>query len=189
MSMTEQPDFAPDFSEADEWGIDERSGKPGFPNTCWPPAWPGRDRPGATDGSVARPGMVGEYIARHVNGTYTAAPQQQTVSAIVLPPGDWDIQASCHITQTPGSGGGQLDMTGAGFALNPIPAGMTDAMAGLAVPEVAPVPGFANAVMMSPRVQGTFAQPTLLAFQLNTNAGGSATAGTFDFFTTARRMR
>lgn len=174
MSMMEQ-DFAQDL---DEWEGGEHGCRPP-PHTCYPPAWPGRDRPGATDGQPARPGMVGEFVSRSTSSTYAAGTQTQVVSALVLPAGDWDIQISLLISAATSA----VSVTEAGIRLDPIPAGMTDPLwTPMVGSEVA-----TDVLLASSRAQGLFAVPTLLSVNVQTTSptGG----GNWTLTATARRMR
>lgn len=149
---------------------------------------------GDVTGKPAAQGQVGEFVTNTVNGNFTTAQQTQSVSAIILQPGDWDVQASCTFS---GPTGTPLNLTGALFMLVPPPTGasspmytinpatVTAAAAGTAVP--ADANGWAQ--LVSPRAQIVTSVPALLAFQLTTNLTAAGSAGTFAFTTTARRTR
>lgn|SRR5215475_9357036 len=141
---------------------------------------------GVVNGSLAKSGMVGEVITASVTGAFTAAAQNQAISAAVLTPGDWQVACTCRVLATQGSTDG---FTGASFQLNPLP------------PSVAPIEasfyGKENAfdlLLSSPSSVVNVTTPTLMAFQLFTNqqiweASATGDAGSFTFTIMARRMR
>lgn len=148
---------------------------------------------GDTSGTAALPGDVGEFISGLVNGAFTAGLQTQSVSGLILQPGDWDVQASATFNA---AAGGTLTLAGALFVLNPVPAGASNlytvndaTITGLAAGTVPTADANGWAQLVSPRTRIVTATPQLLAFSLSTNIGGAGAAGTFSFLTTARRMR
>src|SRR5215475_12185492 len=59
---------------------------------------------GDVTGKPAAAGQVGEFVTNTVTGAFTTALQTQSVSALILQPGDWDVQANClfaGVTGTP----------------------------------------------------------------------------------------
>jgi hypothetical protein len=99
---------------------------------------------------------------------------------IVLPPGDWDVEAYL-IIPTP-----NLTLDSAAFNLSPQPPGFSDAMATFVGMAGTQTPEF-NAIVVSPRVQALVTVPTLMPFTVelfNTNMAGTGT-----LTVTARRMR
>lgn len=132
---------------------------------------------GVTNGADAQPGQVGEWIDYGLAVSYTAATQSQPVTMGTLPPGDWDIWASCNLE--PGN-------TGGSFILNPIPAGFT--AIGLQTIGAAAVTG-QNISVVSAVERALTSVPSLINFTLTTNMGGSGSAGAAGIYFTARRRR
>jgi len=149
---------------------------------------------GVTDGKPAAQGDVGEFVQNSVTGAFTAAFQSQSVNAIILQPGDWDVSANILFA---GAAGAVLAMTGALAYLSPLPSGVSGNMyvinphsqtaPALATNPIADTNGWFD--LEIPRAQVNVSVPTLLAFQLQTNLTAAASAGIFTFTTTARRMR
>lgn len=132
---------------------------------------------GVTNGADAQPGQVGEWIDYGLAVSYTAATQSQPVTMGTLPPGDWDIWASCNLE--PGN-------TGGSFILNPVPAGFT--ALGLQTIGAAAVTG-QNISVVSAVERALTSVPSLINFTLTTNMGGSGSAGAAGIYFTARRRR
>jgi hypothetical protein len=148
---------------------------------------------GDVTGKPAQPGQVGEFVSNAVAGSFTAALQTQTISAIILQPGDWEVQAEVLFANA----AAPLAITGALLLLNPVPTGLASNMFTIdARPQTSPalgtvVPADANGwfQLISPEVQAVVSVPTLLAFSVTTNLNGTGTSGTFNFITRARRAR
>jgi hypothetical protein len=134
---------------------------------------------GITDGSQAIAGNIGEVAHSVVAGTFpVTANNVQTISAIVLSPGDWDVSATCDMQGAA--------TTGSDFALTPVPTGVLDQLSAVAAVST----GVEDTSLHSGVTQANIKVPTLLAFQLTTNiTGAGAAAGTFNFTTFARRRR
>lgn len=141
---------------------------------------------GVTDGSIARPGEVGEYLYAVSTITITAAQSgiSQFVAPLVVPPGDW----TCTLVA-----GAQFLMTGFNASLDPIPAGVRNA----SFVEIDMAPGNLNAYAGQRSFALMNAQPILIT--VNVHAQG-VTASSFDSNNTpgqisavievdARRMR
>jgi hypothetical protein len=149
---------------------------------------------GDISGKPAQPGQVGEYVSNSVTGNFTTGLQTQSVSAIILQPGDWEVEAECLFL---GPTGTPLNLNGAMFVLGPPPSGASSNMYTVdAHPLTAPAAGAVPtaditgwAQLISPRAQIVSAVPTLVAFNLTTNLQSAGTAGTFNFTTTALRVR
>jgi hypothetical protein len=140
---------------------------------------------GVVDGNAAKVGNVGEVLTSSNTGTFTSDTQTQSISALVVPPGDWDVTATCDLAATTGSTNG---ITGGEFALAPIPTGIK--------PMTASFYGMNNVAevqMASQPTQVNLSNPTLLAFTLKTNdtsySSATSDAGTYTFTMYARRMR
>jgi hypothetical protein len=153
--------------------------------------------PGNTTGKPAAAGFVGEYLRNTVAGTFLAPYQIQSVAALIVSAGDWDVQAEVNFG---GVAGAAMVLTGALMYMPTVAPGVSgDAFVadprtanGLAAGTVTPADTNGWASLVGPRFQACVSAPTLIAFQLATNLGagtGTATAGTFNFITTARRMR
>jgi hypothetical protein len=136
---------------------------------------------GIIDGSTARPGDVGELVANVVSGSFPASSMQQVVSALVLQPGDWQVEASCLLSAA-GAG-----IFGGDFFLTPLPTGVNNNMRGVNYSTTLNT----QVQMNAPTAQVNVTVPTLLAFRLETNTTQAvgASGGTFQFSCSARRMR
>lgn len=149
---------------------------------------------GDVTGKVALAGQVGEFLTNTISGTFLAAFQIQSVAAIIVSPGDWDVSAEVTFN---GVAPAALNLTGAAVFLNPAPQGIVGpayavdprTATGLTPGTVATADTNGWASLVVPRFQACVASPTLLAFQLETNLTAAGAAGTFNFITTARRMR
>src|SRR5215475_3467064 len=134
---------------------------------------------GDVTGKPAATGQVGEYVTNTVTGSFTAATQTQSVSAIILQPGDWDVEAAVTFNGVVGT---PLNMTGAAFILNPPPAGassnmytvdaLTHTAAAAGTSAIADANGWAQ--LISARAQILSSVPALLAFNLTTNLTATA---------------
>lgn len=148
---------------------------------------------GVTDGSDVKPGQVGEFLVNELYDPNWSVPAGQTVNktitALTVPPGDWDVMAQFNIW-------GML-VSGAWMILRPIPAGMTTST----VPGDATSPldayletSSGNALTQF-SVSGTRARlnnsvSTPLSFQLGMfNTTATAVTGNTTFWITARRVR
>jgi hypothetical protein len=133
---------------------------------------------GVTDGSTAQTGMIGEVVHNTSNGTFGAGQTQNVVSALVLPPGDWDVQGCCTMTADAPA------ITSAQFHLSPVPAGMHSTMTtGMANDSVSTM---TNLQLTSMTTTASVSVPTLLVYMLTT---ATTTDGTWQFQARARRMR
>jgi len=141
---------------------------------------------GVTNGSAAQPGQVGEFVQWSGTGTIPVTQgASQSLSTLVLQPGDWDMESSAIIMG---------DFTTFGYYLNPIPPGAsgngeTVTSMGISVPSPPAIPSGWESVT-APRIEINITAPTLLVFTINTNFSGATTAaGSFNFNLTCRRMR
>jgi hypothetical protein len=139
---------------------------------------------GVVHGKAAHQGNVGEVLTGQTTGTFTAAMQTQTVSPLVIPPGDFDVTVSCDFEVPTTSTHGIL---GAEFTLAPQPPNTAISTAFYSVS------GSFERTLEAPVTQVNVSVPTLLAFTLKTNdtkfSTATADAGTFTFNVYARRMR
>lgn len=123
---------------------DEFSEHPGHPGWAWDgtrwhctrppgpggPCPPEPDRPingpivGVTDGRPAKPGMVGEFLRRDLVITLVQPTLTYQISALVLPPGDWNVWAWAEF---------DIVMRGALFHMDPGQVGFTGGMTGRAM--------------------------------------------------------
>lgn len=137
---------------------------------------------GAVDGKPAQPGMVGEFISQTTTVPVAAGNNLYNVSSIIMPPGDWDIQAQAVF---------HFALQGAWFVLSPVPPGISDPanqMQGWSVTGQIGDPEVSYGLqVLSARTQGLFTVPTLLPFAVTVSQASAA--GNFDFLVTARRMR
>lgn len=138
---------------------------------------------GITDGSNAKPGEVGEYIKGAATVHYAAYPTVtvQTVSVLVVPPGDWNLWG--YMTLSTGVGG-------ANFATTTPPAGMDDWITALAIESA--VAGSVDYIFLpSNTVRGLFTVPSLIATQVTVWQTTNATlpAGVATVKIMGRRMR
>lgn len=152
------------------------------------PNAPGQVRPfpllGVTDGSDAATGIVGEFIRGTGTMTYAAYPQMTValVSALVVPPGDWDLTASMAVSSLIG---------GATMGLSPVPAGMSSGMTG-AIGFISTIGQTETlSVIIAQGGRGSFSVPTLLTFSVAINQANdnSLPAGGATVIVEARRMR
>jgi hypothetical protein len=133
---------------------------------------------GVTDGSNALPGDVGEWINYTQNFNYTVASQTQSLTLGVLPPGDWNCNASAQAFSA---------VTALQVFLQPQPAGFSNPMwaytiTGTAQPEWV--------VVTTPVARASITAATAVQFSIITNnagAGPQAGNGTMTF--SARRAR
>jgi hypothetical protein len=132
---------------------------------------------GVVDGSVAAPGMVGEYINAITAGILppSTATQTFTTTPLVLPPGDWDIQAYLEVNQL--ADGAQLQMV-------PVP-GIYPVRALSSIGT--PFPEQDGIILISNRAQAAIGAPAQLTFSVNVS--GLQVQANWDFTVTARRMR
>jgi hypothetical protein len=102
----------------------------------------------------------------------------QTILAqpLVLPPGDWDCEATLSTTN---------GWDAAFFALSPSPPGLSNTMAGY-LGVFTPTPE-TQAIVVSQRAQALVTVPTLLAFTISIAVTNSTGIGYLNV--TARRMR
>lgn len=143
---------------------------------------------GVTDGSDAAPGMVGEFNEYEADVQFAAYPANtQVVASLgVVQPGDWDM------TVTGGPQGGNLRALD--FFLSPKPLGMSNEMRGVLFVTTVPgnmFTGIQDSVVMGQFARGSFAVPTLLAFNVTMDNSGDPTsvASVVRLVLTARRMR
>jgi hypothetical protein len=150
-----------------------------------PPCPPFPPRPingpiaGITNGAAARPGEVGEFVmgVATINIPVNAAQQTILVQPLVIPPGDWDVQA-------------YMEPTGLFDAIilsgTPTPAGFSDSLQAFMGAFNDPSITF-NTMLTTQRVQALLTIPTLVPFNViiyNVPAAQTATVTV-----TARRMR
>lgn len=140
---------------------------------------------GVIDGVAAKPGEVGEVQFTRVNGTYPPTFNfTQTISAAVLPPGDWDVQIFIQLVGS--------FTTGAWMILSPLPLGVLSDMR-VVIGGIDPGEGveFSGSSLLGPVTQANVVVPTLLALQLTTNWIGDSgqPPGNFGCQTFARRTR
>jgi hypothetical protein len=144
---------------------------------------------GVVDGSNATAGQVGEYFVGNSTGSFaTTANQTQTLSPLVLSPGDWDVQGCLWVDEP---------VNGIYFYLNPVPTGIATYPIGSNT--ATPLVGTTGSITAVPseglwvhtsRAQASLSVPTLLPFTLITNTQSAGTAaGSFTLFLSARRMR
>lgn len=142
---------------------------------------------GVVNGTNAKQGMVGEVVTTSLDGTFTAAPQSQALSSVVLQPGDWDVSLKCSLLAPAGS---TIGNTGGSIELSPLPAGVKPMKAEFYTAGTNKV---MSVGMSAEPTQVNITTPTLLAFMLKTNQTGYATGdeagGTFTVQVYARRMR
>jgi hypothetical protein len=138
---------------------------------------------GVTDGSDAKPGMIGEYVTGAGSLNYAANPAVTTgtVSPLVLSPGDWNITTWLYMTSPYGE---------AAFWLDPRPVGNSNLLRG-AVAGVTAISSVNTSVVVGQTGRGSYTVPTLLAFSVTIDQSTSAalTAGTASVVVEARRMR
>jgi len=155
------------------------------PPPCPPPCPPFPPRPiqgpiaGVTTGAAARPGEVGEFLVGSAVVNIVVNPLTQTILAqpLVIPPGDWDIEAAF---------GSSVSWDALSFMLRPQPPGVTGNLQGF-FGVFSPQPTLIDAVVISPRQQALVSIPTLLPFTIsvfNTTVAGQGT-----LVVSARRMR
>jgi hypothetical protein len=137
---------------------------------------------GVINGSDAAAGIIGEYLILTGSMPYAANPATttQTVSAGVLPPGDWDLTCTGEYSTEIGV---------ASFHLSPEPTGFSNAMWGT-IGEYATAPSAGYFVIVGQSARASLSVPTLLAFSVTvaqTVAG--LPAGTATVVVEARRAR
>jgi hypothetical protein len=136
---------------------------------------------GVTNGSQAQPGQVGEYLEFDASLSYLAGNNSQAVSTMVLPPGDWDVQASVLMLNNANS------ILGVQFVLQPIPPGVVGVYASsMVLNAAASAAEFDTMSVTTPVQRANVTVPTLLVYQLGTYASAS---GAIAFLVRARRMR
>jgi hypothetical protein len=136
---------------------------------------------GVTDGSVAKPGMIGEVMSFTQKVPFTTAiGQTQSLSVGVLSPGDWNCQGWLA-TDT--------EVTGALFYINPVPVGFP-VQAGYAN-VILGGPGIGNQLSLTaPVLAASISVPTLIAYTVVTNpVAVGANPGNVTVILTARRAR
>ncbi len=131
---------------------------------------------GVTNGEPAQPGQVGEFVLMDATTSIPVAQTTQSVTLGVLQPGDWDVWLDNTFAGA--------DIHDAQCSLVPQPAGFTTSL-----PTV-----FATSTgweaMISSTCQALISVPTLIAFQITSNAGGAGSGvGTLNMHFMARRMR
>lgn len=141
---------------------------------------------GVTDGSDAGPGEVGEFITAQGSMSYAPYPTDtaNSISLIVVQPGDWDFTISASFSTLIG---------GAVFELRPWPViGMSNQMVGY-MSSVGDVPGIDfGTLIIGQSARGSFSVPTLLAFYCQVYMSGDSnltTGGTMDLRIEGRRRR
>jgi hypothetical protein len=138
---------------------------------------------GVTDGSNALPGNIGEFVTGTATMSYAAYPAVTTtnVAALVVPPGDWDIQSYGLASTVVG---------GISYDLAPLPAGMSNDLRAW-IGAIAAVVTENPALAISTPARGSFTVPTLLAFAftVNQSTDNVLTAGSANLVVNARRMR
>jgi hypothetical protein len=142
---------------------------------------------GITDGSLAKPGYVGEYVQMVV-----AVPipvtwnYNQSVSMGTLQPGDWTVQATLSVGTLVG---------GTSYSLSPVPAGVSNNMAcQIGCWVTTAEAGMMTSTLTSPVARANITVPTLFVFSVTTNylGGGGVIApqsGSGSMTFTARRAR
>jgi hypothetical protein len=139
---------------------------------------------GVTDGSDAKPGMIGEFVSLTGSMSYAANPAvtQQIVSVGVLSPGDWQITSWLGATTPVGL---------AEFSLSPTPAGVSNSMLGISWQVVSGVATSQDLTINSTQARGSFTVPTLLPFSITINQSTATglLAGTAILTVQARRVR
>jgi hypothetical protein len=131
---------------------------------------------GVTDGSNAQPGQVGEFLSNRqtVNIPAVTGTNNQFLSTIVLPPGDWDIWAWTSVN-------GIIDALL--FSLDPQPAGFSNSAAAWFDD---PTNNGVGLTISGMTARGSVSVPTLLVFIYSTVC---TTATTAAFQVEARRRR
>lgn len=156
------------------------------PSGPFPPCPPFPPRPingpiiGVTGGTAARPGEVGEYLvgSSTVSFVLNAGTQSILAQPLIIPPGDWDVQATLYVQTT-------VTFDGISFFLNPLPAGFTNDLSSFI--GVLTNPPQLTGIIVSPRAQALVSIPTLMPFTINLfNTSGP---GNIQLMATARRMR
>lgn len=139
---------------------------------------------GVVNGQPAAPGDVGEFLQFPNTLNFSVPNGQtvtQTVSAAVIPPGDWDVMAQAEFN---------VAFSAIWFQCTPQPAGMQPAQ--FAAMEVggALTEMDVDTSLFSGRVQLLNSVPTLLPYSISVlNNTGASTSGVVGFNVTARRMR
>lgn len=143
---------------------------------------PPAPRLGVTDGSVAAPGEIGEFITGSDILSYPINTTGVTIgmlSPLVVPPGDWDLIANLETSTNTG--------TGAYFMVSPIPAGLSNNMVGwYGIGGTGPST-IAFQVMTGLPARGSFAVATALPFTVG--IGTPPAAGTATLLVAGRRRR
>lgn len=134
---------------------------------------------GVTNGSLAQPGQVGEFVLFSQSVTFTAAVQVQTLTMGVLQPGDWDCWQYAYFNQV---------FSSASMILSPVPVGFSfDLFANTG--SVDPT-NFEAMSLVSTTAQASISVPSLIAIQFVTNALGTGPgAGSASVNFAARRRR
>jgi hypothetical protein len=138
---------------------------------------------GVVDGSDARQGEIGEYVRGQAALTITAAGDQApTVTPLVVPPGDWDLEGSAVVQQ--------MGTDGIWFGLTPLPVGMIDDLFGW-MPNIQPPVTQWGGWVNTARARASFTVPTALLFTVNITAATpiAGQTATVTILVTGRRMR
>ena len=140
---------------------------------------------GVTDGIAAGPGIVGEFLRAEVSGTGTApatVPYTTVISPIILPPGDWDVDAFMILASW---------SSATLFSLSPMPAGASGPMETLISTGSPAIQGPETGIvsMAGPRERVLASAPTLLAYSIYMRSDATPLDCPYTFSVTARRMR
>lgn len=140
---------------------------------------------GVINGMPANAGEVGEFIQRSLSSTVTVAANsnlKQSLAPLILPAGDWNVQAK--LTMSP-------LFSVCGFVLNPTIQGASDNMfAAMMLPGVA-LPNLVNLTLNSQIIQfltASMSTSFLFDFTVVNNTASSQT-GPYTFTVVARRAR
>jgi hypothetical protein len=137
---------------------------------------------GVTDGSNAPAGYVGEFISTSANMSFAASPAitTQTLSTLVVPAGDWDVDAYAGFSTFTGP---------LWFVLSPAPTGISNPMNAASI-GISSSMSSQDVVLNAAPARASFTASTLLSFQLSVNQSGAGLlAGTASLFVQARRAR
>lgn len=140
---------------------------------------------GVTDGSNACPGMVGEFLQSAVNINFQGYPlaYNENLTAIILPPGDWDIRVTMGLTVLYGF---------VQFILQPQPPGLSNDLGQADIAVIGS--GFTQAAFYSnlfAMARANVSVPTPLIFNVIIDQSGNSalTGGSALLVLEARRMR
>jgi hypothetical protein len=81
-------------------GIPGVQGPAGPQGLVGPPGADGTLGLGVTNGSDAKPGIVGEFVNNQASANFPAGSLTQTVTPLTLAPGDWDVDAAANFQVT-----------------------------------------------------------------------------------------